>query len=76
MKSFHDTVWKITAALILIKPGIDEKLVFALTRAPLKLFNAATMKVKYSLTDPKEIWYAQKDSHSAWTIKIPRSCFH
>ena len=48
MKSFHDTVWKITAALILIKPGIDEKLVFALTRAPLKLFNAATMKVKYS----------------------------
>ena len=46
MKSFHDTVWKITAALILIKPGIDEKLVFALTRAPLKLFNAATMKVK------------------------------
>ena len=44
-KNFHETVWKITAALILIKPGIDEKLVFALTRAPLKLFNAATMKV-------------------------------
>ena len=45
MKSFHETVWKITAALILIKPGIDEKLVFTVTRAPLKLFNAATMKV-------------------------------
>ena len=46
MKNFHDMVWKITAALILIKPGIDEKLVFTVTRAPLKLFNAATMKVQ------------------------------
>ena len=45
MKDFHETVWKMTAALILIKPGIDEKLVFTVTRAPLKLFNAATMKV-------------------------------
>jgi phosphatidylinositol 4-kinase len=44
-KSFHETVWKITASLILLKPGNDEKLIFALTRAPLKMFNAATMKV-------------------------------
>eukprot|EP00094_Tigriopus_californicus_P003842 TCALIF_03698-PA protein Name:"Similar to PI4KA Phosphatidylinositol 4-kinase alpha (Homo sapiens)" AED:0.07 eAED:0.07 QI:1/0.8/0.75/0.93/0.86/0.93/16/174/2161 len=44
-KKFHDTLWKITSSLILLKPAIDEKLMFSLTRAPLKLFHAATMKV-------------------------------
>ncbi len=46
VKQFHETVWKITASLILMKPAVDEKLIFALTRAPLKLFNAPTMKVR------------------------------
>lgn len=45
-RKFHETIWKITSSLILIKPAMDEKLMFALTRAPLKLFQAATMKVK------------------------------
>ncbi len=45
IKEFHETVWKITASLILMKPSNDEKLIFHLTRAPLKLFSAATMKV-------------------------------
>ncbi len=44
-KEFHETIWKITASLILMKPANDEKLIFHLTRAPLKLFSADTMKV-------------------------------
>lgn len=44
-KAFHETIWKITAAIIQMKPGIDEKLLFALTRSPMKLFSSATMKV-------------------------------
>ncbi len=44
-KEFHETIWKITASLILMKPANDEKLIFHLTRAPIKFFNAATMKV-------------------------------
>ncbi len=45
-KEFHETIWKITASLILMKPANNEKLIFHLTRAPLKLFSADTMKVR------------------------------
>eukprot|EP00095_Tigriopus_kingsejongensis_P007429 maker-scaffold443_size169656-snap-gene-0.12 protein:Tk07429 transcript:maker-scaffold443_size169656-snap-gene-0.12-mRNA-1 annotation:"phosphatidylinositol 4-kinase alpha isoform x1" len=45
MKKFHDALWKITSSLILLKPAIDDKLMFALTRSPLKVFHSATMKV-------------------------------
>jgi phosphatidylinositol 4-kinase len=38
-------VWKVTASLILLKPGMDEKLICSLTQAPLKAFAATTMKV-------------------------------
>ena len=45
IKEYHETVWKITASLIQMKPGIDERLIFSLTRAPLKLFHSQTMSV-------------------------------
>lgn len=44
-RDFHETIWKITASIILMKPAVDEKLIFALTRAPLKIFSAHTMKI-------------------------------
>jgi len=43
-RDFHDTVWKITAALILMRPANDEKLIFHLTRAPLRLFTLSAMR--------------------------------
>jgi phosphatidylinositol 4-kinase len=44
LKTFNEAIWKITASLVLTAPSVDERLVFALTRAPLKLFMAEPMK--------------------------------
>ena len=38
MKNFDDAVWKLTASLILMKPNVDERQLFTLTRAPVILF--------------------------------------
>lgn len=38
MKQFDDAVWKLTASLILMKPNMDERQLFTLTRAPVILF--------------------------------------
>jgi len=38
LKSFNEAIWKITASLVLTVPSVDERLVFALTRAPLKVW--------------------------------------
>ncbi|XP_040569252.1 phosphatidylinositol 4-kinase alpha isoform X2 [Lepeophtheirus salmonis] len=43
-KQFHNAMWKMTASLILIKPAIDDGLLFEITRAPLKLFEEESMK--------------------------------
>ncbi|QQP57676.1 Uncharacterized protein FKW44_002744 [Caligus rogercresseyi] len=43
-KGFHNAMWKMTASLILIKPAIDDGLLFEITRAPLKLFEEESMK--------------------------------
>lgn len=44
MKMFDDAVWKLTASLILMKPSMDERQLFTLTRAPVKLFQADAMQ--------------------------------
>ena len=44
MKMFDDAVWKLTASLILMKPSMDERQLFTLTRAPVKLFQADAMR--------------------------------
>ena len=43
IKGFHDSIWKITASLIIMKPSVDDKLLFHLARAPLKLFRGEAM---------------------------------
>ena len=43
IKGFHDSIWKITASLIIMKPSVDEKLLFHLARAPLQLFRGEAM---------------------------------
>ncbi len=43
MKQFDDSVWKLTASLILMKPNVDEHQLFTLTRAPIKFFKAEAM---------------------------------
>ncbi len=44
MKAFDDSVWNLTASLILMKPNMDEKQLFTLTRAPVILFQVEAMK--------------------------------
>jgi phosphatidylinositol 4-kinase len=44
MKLFDDMVWKLTASLILLKPNVDDRQLFTLTRAPVILFQAEAMK--------------------------------
>ena len=44
MKQFDDSVWKLTASLILMKPNLDEKQLFYLTRAPVILFHPDAMR--------------------------------
>ena len=44
MKNFDDAVWKLTASLILMKPNVDERQLFTLTRAPVILFQADAMR--------------------------------
>ena len=43
IKAFHDSIWKITASLIIMKPSVDDKLLFHLARAPLQLFRGDAM---------------------------------
>ena len=43
IKGFHEPIWKITASLIIMKPSMDEKLLFHLARAPLQLFRGEAM---------------------------------
>ena len=44
MKHFDDAIWKLTASLILMKPNLDEKQLFTLTRAPVILFHPDAMR--------------------------------
>lgn len=44
MKAFDDAIWKLTASLILMKPNIDERQLFTLTRAPVILFQVDAMR--------------------------------
>jgi len=44
MKLFHDALWKITSCIIILKPSVDNVLLFNLARAPLKLFRGEAMK--------------------------------
>ena len=44
MQKFDDAVWKLTASLILMKPNMDERQLFTLTRAPVILFQAEAMR--------------------------------
>ena len=55
MKNFDDAVWKLTASLILMKPNVDERQLFTLTRAPVILFQADAMRTIGNFTSVKNL---------------------
>ena len=56
MKNFDDAVWKLTASLILMKPNVDERQLFTLTRAPVILFQVSIMSRFYFNLDYYTVW--------------------
>lgn len=44
MNKYDDAVWKLAASLILMKPKMDERQLFTLTRAPVILFHPDAMR--------------------------------
>ena len=44
MNKYDEAVWKLAASLILMKPKMDERQLFTLTRAPVILFHPDAMR--------------------------------
>ena len=44
MNKYDESVWKLAASLILMKPKMDERQLFTLTRAPVILFHPDAMR--------------------------------